>query len=63
MTASGYDTMTLDEKKAFWRANPVHGEVRISVPGVPEFAMLNRNDDTVVKELHWTDFRGWDRRA
>jgi FkbM family methyltransferase len=55
-----YDTLTLDQKKAFWRANPVHGEVAITVDGVPEFAMVNRNDDTVVKELYWTDFAGWE---
>jgi FkbM family methyltransferase len=52
--------MTLDEKKAFWRANPLDGVVTVKVRGVPEFAMVNRNDDTVVKELHWTDYAGWE---
>jgi FkbM family methyltransferase len=52
--------MTLDEKKAFWRTNPINGVVTIKVRGVPEFAMVNRNDDTVVKELHWTDYAGWE---
>jgi len=58
--ARDYHAMTLDEKKAFWRANPLNGLVTIKVRGVPEFAMVNRNDDTVVKELHWTDYAGWE---
>jgi FkbM family methyltransferase len=56
----GYAELTLDEKKAFWRANPINGVVTIAVRGVPEFAMVSRNDDTVVKELHWTDYAGWE---
>src|SRR5262249_4186050 len=59
----GYSTMSLDEKKAFWRANPIDGVVTIRVEGVPEFAMVNRNDDTVVKELHWTGYAGWERTS
>lgn len=56
----GYDSMPLEEEKAFWRANPLNGEVTIKVPGLPEFTMMNRNDDTVVKELYWIDYTGWE---
>lgn len=52
---------TTAQKKQFWRQNPLHGEVEIRVPGLPPFKMWGGdNDDTVVKELCWTGFTGWE---
>ena len=58
-----YRTMSTRQKKAFWRANPVHGDTTIAIPGLSPFLMHSDNDDTVVKELFWTGFRGWERTS
>src|SRR5690349_8676535 len=42
---------------------PPEGVIPIRMPGVPEFSMVSHNDDTVVKELHWTGYSGWERTS
>ncbi len=51
---------SVEDKKLFWSRNPLQGEVEIRLPFCPSFKMYCENDDTVVKELYWTDFRGWE---
>ena len=58
-----YAAMTVRQKKAFWRSNPVRGEIPIAIESIPPLLMYSDNDDTVVKELYWTDFRGWERTS
>jgi len=55
-----YKDLLTKEKKEFWIKNPIKGEVAIHIKGLPHFKMLCDNDDTVVKELYWTDFKGWE---
>jgi len=59
--AKAYPQMTIREKKAFWAENPLNGDIPIRLPFRPAtFLMHCENDDTVVKELYWTDFSGWE---
>jgi FkbM family methyltransferase len=58
-----YSAMSTRQKKAFWRSNPVRGDITITLPGFPPFMMYSDNDDTVVKELYWTGFSGWERTS
>ena len=58
-----YAAMTVRQKKAFWRANPVRGEIPIAIGSIPPLLMYSDNDDTVVKELYWTGFQGWERTS
>ena len=58
-----YAAMTVRQKKAFWRSNPVRGEIPIAIESIPPLVMYSDNDDTVVKELYWTGFRGWERTS
>ena len=55
-----YSQLTITEKKKFWKENPIYGEIDINVDGLDSFKMYCDNDDSVVKELHWTDYRGWE---
>ena len=55
-----YTKLSLKKKKAFWKENPIVGEIDIKIPGINSFKMFSDNDDTVVKELYWTDFKGWE---
>lgn len=58
-----YTTYNTKQKKEFWRENPLHGEIDVLVPDLPSFKMYCENDDTVVKELYWTNFIGWERTS
>ena len=55
-----YKKLFTAEKKVFWKENPIHGDIDISIEGIPPFKMHCKNDDTVVKELYWTAFKGWE---
>jgi len=57
---SEYSKYTVKQKKVFWQQNPLHGAIDIKVQGLPEFRMQCYNDDTVVKELYWTNFAEWE---
>lgn len=58
--ALDYRDWPLEKKINLWRMNPINGNVRIRVPQLPEILMYSENDDSVVKELWWTNFRGWE---
>ncbi|TWO34377.1 FkbM family methyltransferase [Seonamhaeicola sediminis] len=55
-----YRNLNINQKKKFWRENPLNGEVEIKIEGIENFIMYNENDDTVVKELYWTNHKGWE---
>jgi len=56
-----YATMRTAEKKGFWRDNPIVGEISIDLAFLSApFKMYCENDDTVVKELYWSAFQGWE---
>ncbi|MFT5892132.1 MAG: FkbM family methyltransferase [Dokdonia sp.] len=55
-----YKKLFTAEKKVFWKENPIHGDIDISIEGIAPFKMHCKNDDTVVKELYWTAFKGWE---
>ena len=55
-----YKKLFTAEKKVFWKENPVQGNIDISIDGIIPFKMYCKNDDTVVKELYWTNFKGWE---
>ncbi len=55
-----YTKLRIGEKKIFWKNNPVNGEIEILIDGIKSFKMYSENDDTVVKELYWTGFKGWE---
>lgn len=55
-----YSKLSLRKKKIFWKENPLIGEIEIKIEGIDTFKMYNENDDTVVKELYWTGFKGWE---
>jgi len=55
-----YQDLLTKEKKEFWIKNPVKGEIDIIIDGLPAFKMFCENDDTVVKELYWTDYKDWE---
>jgi FkbM family methyltransferase len=54
---------TVAEKKAFWLENPLVGDITIQLDFAPNFLMRCENDDTVVKELYWTGFKGWENTS
>ncbi len=60
---SRYSALGTQEKKEFWKQHPLLGVVPIEVPGLPCLRMHCDNDDSVVKDLFWTDFRGWERTS
>ena len=60
MDINEYKSMTVAMKKAFWKKNPVQGTIPIELPHTPSISMYCDNDDTVVKELYWTKFIGWE---
>lgn len=60
MTAADYAKLNTAGKKAFWKQNPLQGDIDVAVPGLRGFKMRCENDDTVVKELYWTRFTGWE---
>jgi FkbM family methyltransferase len=55
-----YQTLTTAQKKLFWRSNPLNGLIQIHLPYNRALTMYCENDDTVVKELYWTKFEGWE---
>jgi FkbM family methyltransferase len=55
-----YKKLFTAEKKVFWKENPIQGNIDISIDGIIPFKMYCKNDDTVVKELYWTNFKGWE---
>lgn len=55
-----YKKLFTAEKKVFWKENPIDGDIDISIEGIAPFKMHCKNDDTVVKELYWTAFKGWE---
>ncbi|RDK84805.1 FkbM family methyltransferase [Marinirhabdus gelatinilytica] len=55
-----YKELRIGEKKAFWKENPLLGEIPINIKGIIPFKMYSQNDDSVVKELHWTNYEGWE---
>ena len=60
MNPNEYLCMNINGKKKFWKANPVKGDISIKLPFMPCFLMHCDNDDTVVKELYWTKYQGWE---
>lgn len=60
MQSGGYGSLPLDQKYLFWDKNPLLGIYEITVPGCSRFRMYSKNDDTVIKELHWTGYTGWE---
>lgn len=60
MQSDGYGCLSLDQKYLFWDKNPLFGVYEITVPGCSRFRMYSKNDDTVIKELHWTGYTGWE---
>jgi len=60
MNRSEYNKLNTAGKLAFWDANPLVGEIQIELEDMTPFRMQCKNDDTVVKELHWTGFMGWE---
>lgn len=57
---NSYDKLTMNEKKHFWKKNPLNGNILIKIDDI-EFYMKCNNDDTVVKELYHSNFKGWER--
>jgi len=55
-----YADLTVKMKKEFWKLNPLIGNIEIKVSDINKFFMVCKNDDTVVKELYWTNFNGWE---
>ena len=55
-----YKKLFTAEKKVFWKENPIQGDIDITIDGLVPFKMRCENDDTVVKELYWTEFKGWE---
>lgn len=57
-----YKDYFVKEKKEFWSNNPIKGDISINIQNlnIDKFLMYCDNDDTVVKELYWTDFKGWE---
>ncbi|EAS19997.1 hypothetical protein BBFL7_02397 [Flavobacteria bacterium BBFL7] len=54
---------TIAQKKKFWKENPLNGDIPIRIDGFHEFKMKCLNDDSVVKELYWTQFNGWEKTS
>ncbi|MEO9503618.1 FkbM family methyltransferase [Nonlabens ulvanivorans] len=54
---------TTAQKKKFWKENPLNGDISIEIDGFNEFKMKCLNDDSVVKELYWTKFNGWEKTS
>lgn len=63
MSPDFYSELSILDKKKFWAANPLKGDIDIHLSFCQAFKMHSLNDDTVVKELYWTDFRGWEMRS
>jgi len=57
---NNYDKLTMNEKRQFWIKNPLNGNILIKIDDI-EFYMKCNNDDTVVKELYHSNFKGWER--
>lgn len=57
---NNYDKLTGEEKRKFWKKNPLDGNILIKLDDI-EFYMKCNNDDTVVKELYHSNFKGWER--
>jgi FkbM family methyltransferase len=55
-----YRSMSRQQKRSFWASHPVRGDVTIELDALAPFVMYSDNDDTVVKELYWTGFGGWE---
>jgi FkbM family methyltransferase len=45
----------------FWKKYPLTGIINISIQNF-NFKMYCDNDDTVVKELYWSNFNGWEKK-
>jgi len=63
MEIKEYKEMTTAKKKKFWREHPLIGDIEIKLDGISSFKMKCDNDDSVVKELHWTNFIGWEKTS
>jgi len=55
-----YQDCNFNKRIKFWKKNPLIGEIDIHIDDY-NFKMQCDNDDTVVKELYWTNFNGWER--
>ena len=55
-----YDKLAINEKRQFWKKYPLNGNILIKIDDI-EFYMKCKNDDTVVKELYHSNFKGWER--
>lgn len=55
-----YKKLRINDKKKFWKDNPIIGNIDITIDGIEPFKMYCDNDDSVIKELYWTDFKGWE---
>ncbi len=58
-----YSKLLTKGKKQFWKKNPINGPIKIEIPNMVDFSMYCENDDTVVKELYWTNFTGWEHTS
>ena len=55
-----YKDLNVQQKKSFWKENQLNGDIDITIDGITPFKMKCNNDDTVVKDLYWTNFKGWE---
>lgn len=60
MKINKYQNLSIDARYKHWIANPIKGNVTISIPGIDKFMMYSDIDDGVLKNLYWTDFMGWE---
>ncbi|HIN98395.1 MAG TPA: FkbM family methyltransferase, partial [Flavobacteriaceae bacterium] len=58
-----YQKLNTAGKKAFWKENPLNGNIEIKLDDFPSFSMYCENDDTVIKELYWTNWKGWENTS
>ena len=58
-----YGSFSIKQKKFFWAQNPLVGDIEINISQLSPFKSIKmhcENDDTVVKELYWSGFSGWE---
>lgn len=55
-----YNSLNTSQKKELWKSHPIRGHIEVRVPGLPAILMKSKNDDTVIQELFWTGFQGWE---
>lgn len=58
-TENIYKNLSFNSKLEFWKLHPLIGNIIIK-PDKYKFNMYCNNDDTVVKELYWSNFNNWE---